>query len=102
MLRRFRKGGWLAHETTAEGETRAAGISADAVADVLEAYSRRLGWDLSPHDLRRTFAKLARSGRAPLEQIQLALGHQNIQTTQRYQALNSIWPTRPAIGSESG
>jgi integrase len=35
-------------------------------------------------DLRRTFVKLARSGQAPLEQIQLALGHQNIQTTQRY------------------
>jgi integrase len=43
-----------------------------------------LGWDLAPHHLRRTFAKLARSGQAPLEQIQLALGHQNIQTTQRY------------------
>ena len=35
-------------------------------------------------DLRRTFAKLARGGHAPLEQIQLALGHQSIQTTQRY------------------
>jgi integrase len=33
---------------------------------------------------RTTFAKLARGGQAPLEQIQLALGHQSIQTTQRY------------------
>jgi hypothetical protein len=32
----------------------------------------------------RTFATLVRSGQAPLEQIQLALGHQSIQTTQRY------------------
>lgn len=46
--------------------------------------SQPFGWDLAPHDLRRTFAKLARSGQAPLEQIQLALGYQNIQTTQRY------------------
>ncbi|MBV9595448.1 MAG: tyrosine-type recombinase/integrase [Chloroflexi bacterium] len=46
--------------------------------------SRQLGWDLAPHDPRRTFAKLARSGQAPLEQIQPALGHQSIQTTQRY------------------
>ena len=84
VLRRFRKGGWLVYDTTPDGETRAAGMSADAIADVVTTYARQLGWDLSPHDLRRTFAKLARSGQAPLEQIQLALGHQNIQTTQRY------------------
>ena len=30
---------------------------------------------LAPHDLRRTFAKLAHGGRAALEQIQLSLGH---------------------------
>jgi integrase len=59
-------------------------MSADAIADVVSTYARQLGWELAPHDLRRTFAKLARSGQAPLEQIQLALGHQNIQTTQRY------------------
>jgi hypothetical protein len=29
----------------------------------------------APHDLRRTFAKLAHKGRAGLEQIQLNLGH---------------------------
>jgi integrase len=84
VCRRFRKGGWLVYETTADGETRPAGMSADAIADVVTAYARPLGWDLAPHDLRRTFAKLARGGRAPLEQIQLALGHQSIQTTQRY------------------
>jgi integrase len=39
---------------------------------------------LAPHDLRRTFAKLAHKGRAPLEQIQLSLGHASIQTTERY------------------
>ena len=43
----------------------------------------RLG-DLSPHDLRRTFAKLAHKGRAALEQIQLSLGHASILTTERY------------------
>src|ERR1700674_3769864 len=59
-------------------------MSADAIADVVTTYARPLGWGLAPHDLRRTFAKLARNGQAPLEQIQLALGHQNIQTTQRY------------------
>ena len=37
-----------------------------------------------PHDLRRTFAKLAHQGQAPLEQIQLTLGHASIVTTERY------------------
>src|SRR5207245_11403988 len=83
VVRRFRKGGWLVYETTPNGETRAKGMSADAVADVVSTYARSLGWDLAPNDLRRTFAKLARSGQAPLEQIQLALGHQNIHATQR-------------------
>lgn len=84
VCRRFRKGGLLVYEVGPDGQTAPAGTSADAIADVVTTYSRPLGWDLAPHDLRRTFAKLARSGHAPLEQIQLALGHQNIQTTQRY------------------
>ena len=39
------------------------------------------------HDLRRTFAKLAHQDRAPLEQIQILLGHASIQTTKRYLGL---------------
>ena len=39
---------------------------------------------IAPHDLRRTFAKLAFKGGAKLDQIQLSLGHSSIQTTERY------------------
>jgi site-specific recombinase XerD len=39
---------------------------------------------LAPHDLRRTFAKLARAGGAPLEQIQINLGHDSLDTTRKY------------------
>lgn len=39
---------------------------------------------LAPHDCRRTFARLAFEGAAPLAQIQLALGHANQVTTERY------------------
>lgn len=56
--------------------------------NVMEAvvkYGKRIGVPrLAPHDLRRTFAKLAHRGRAALEQIQLSLGHASIQTTERY------------------
>ena len=43
-----------------------------------------LGLDVAPHDLRRTFAKLAHKGGAGLDQMQLSLGHASIQTTERY------------------
>lgn len=40
--------------------------------------------NLAPHDLRRTFAKLAHKGRAAPEQIQLSLDHASVTTTERY------------------
>ena len=39
---------------------------------------------IAAHDLRRTFAQLARKGGAPIEQIQLALGHESVKTTEVY------------------
>jgi site-specific recombinase XerD len=39
---------------------------------------------LSPHDLRRTCAKLCRAAGGELEQIQMLLGHASVQTTERY------------------
>lgn len=44
---------------------------------------RRYG-HVTPHDLRRSFAKIARKNGAQLEQISLSLGHDSIETTQRY------------------
>ena len=51
-------------------------------------YTRLAGLGkITPHDQRRTFAKLAHLGSAPLEQIQISLGHSSIQTTERYLGL---------------
>lgn len=50
----------------------------------VQRYADRLGLALAPHDARRTFAQLARKGGAPIEQIQLSLGHASIATTERY------------------
>ena len=63
-------------------------ITAQAVFEAVVGYAckARLG-KITPHDLRRTFAKLAHLGRAPLEQIQISLGHASIQTTERYLGL---------------
>ncbi len=50
----------------------------------VQIYAGALGLQVAPHDLRRTFAKLAHKGRAALEQIQLSLGHASVLTTERY------------------
>lgn len=60
------------------------GMTAQAVFDVVKDYAALIGVDVRPHDLRRTFAKLAHKGNAPIEQIQLSLGHSSVQTTERY------------------
>lgn len=60
-------------------------LSPQAIRDIVISYTNALGFgDVAPHDLRRTFAKLANVGGSDLEQIQLSLGHASIVTTQRY------------------
>ena len=64
-------------------------LRAQSIFETVAAYARQTGLGkITPHDLRRTFAKLAHQGRAPLEQIQLSLGHASIQTTERYLGLS--------------
>ena len=60
------------------------GMTAQSIFEAVEQYGAQIGVAIAPHDLRRTFAKLAHKGRAPLEQIQISLGHASIQTTERY------------------
>ena len=60
------------------------GLTAQAIYLIVRGYADQLGIRIAPHDLRRTFAKLAHRGHAPLEQIQLSLGHESLVTTERY------------------
>ena len=80
---------WLAAAGIEEGrivrainrhDAIAGSLSGTAVRDIVQHYRPAI----SPHDLRRTCAKLCRSGGGELEQIQLLLGHASIQTTERY------------------
>ena len=59
-------------------------ITAQAVFNTVRGYGIDLRLNIAPHDMRRTFAKLAHKGHAALEQIQLSLGHTSILTTERY------------------
>src|SRR5215471_13347731 len=54
-------------------------LTSQGVWRCVEKYS-----DVAPHDLRRTYAKLAHKGGAKLDQIQLSLGHASLLTTEKY------------------
>jgi integrase/recombinase XerD len=76
--------GVLFRPITKGGVVSSGGMSAQAVFLTVKQYAEPLGLQVAPHDLRRTFAKLAYRGKAPLEQIQFSLGHASILTTERY------------------
>jgi site-specific recombinase XerD len=61
------------------------GITPQAIYNIIVGYAGALEKKgVAPHDLRRTFAKLAHKGGAAIDQIQLSLGHESIQTTEEY------------------
>jgi len=75
VFRRVNKGGNLMGES----------ITPQAVRDIVNSYALKLeNQGIAPHDLRRTFAKLAHKGGSSIDQIQLSLGHDSIQTTEKY------------------
>jgi site-specific recombinase XerD len=75
VFRRVNKGGNLMGERMTE----------QAIYNIVVSYAEKLEKQgIAPHDLRRTFAKLAHKGGSPIDQIQLSLGHDSIQTTEKY------------------
>lgn len=75
VFRRVNKGGRFTGERMTE----------QAIYNAVFFYANALQFGkLAPHDLRRTFAKLAHKGGSGLEQIQLSLGHASIKTTEHY------------------
>lgn len=77
--------GCLFRAVTRGGHLHGEALTEKAVWSVVDEYATRIGLaKLSPHDLRRTCAKLCRASGGDLEQIQLLLGHASVQTTERY------------------
>jgi integrase len=67
------------------GRPQSVDLSEKVVWQLLQGYAAKAGVPgISPHDLRRTCAKLCRASGGELEQIQLLLGHASVQTTERY------------------
>jgi site-specific recombinase XerD len=75
VFRPINKGGRVTRERMSE----------QGIYNIVLHYADKLNLGkLAPHDLRRSFAKLAHKGGSGLDQIQLSLGHGSIQTTERY------------------
>jgi site-specific recombinase XerD len=73
------------HQRTGEIGDR---MSAQSVYDLVMKHAAAAGFEnIRPHDLRRTWAQIQKEQKAPDDQIQRRLGHDSIETTQRY--LNS-------------
>lgn len=71
-------------------------MTEQAIYNLVRQYATSLRIEnLAPHDLRRTFAKLAHKGGSGLDQIQLSLGHSSIQTTERYLGIEQDLATAP-------
>jgi hypothetical protein len=86
LFRPVNKGGRLAGER----------MTAQAVFNTVKLYAAAIGVEnFAPHDLRRSYAKLAHKGHAPLEQIQISLGHASIQTTERYLGVEQDFTDAP-------
>jgi len=77
--------GPVLHRVNRGDRVQDVGMSEKVVWQLLQQYADAVGVPgIAPHDLRRTCAKLCRAAGGELEQIQLLLGHQSVQTTERY------------------
>ena len=65
------------------GERPWESLTSAAIWYQVRKYAERIGLEVAPHDLRRSFAQLAYKGGAPLAQIQETLGHSNVAVTDR-------------------
>jgi site-specific recombinase XerD len=76
--------GQLIQAMSKSGRIQRDHISPETVRGVVGLNAQKCGFKITPHDLRRTYAKLALKNGAKIEQIQLNLGHQSLATTQVY------------------
>ena len=76
--------GQLFQAMSKSGKIQRNHLSPETIRDVVKLNAQKCGFMITPHDLRRTYAKLALKNGAKIEQIQLNLGHQSLATTQVY------------------
>src|ERR1019366_8003258 len=79
------KEGRLFRCVSRKGSVWGAGITEKVIWHVVKESAAAAGIaKLSPHDCRRTCARLCHAARGEFEQIQFLLGHVSVETTERY------------------
>jgi site-specific recombinase XerC len=76
--------GAVFRSVTRHGRVTPRRLSPQGVFTLAKAYGDKLRIEAGPHDMRRSFARFAHVGFAPMEQIQLSLGHASVVTKEIY------------------
>ena len=78
-------GGGLVARSLGRKKELGESMSAVAVFQIVRKYGKMINMpELSPHDLRRTYAHLGYDAGIPITQIKELLGHASVATTQKY------------------
>jgi len=82
---------WLQIRPTSEHQTiflndRGQPLTANGIQWLLRAYGQQVGFKVTPHQLRHTFARQLTEAEMPLPSLSKLMGHSNISTTQIYTA----------------
>ena len=86
-----RYGNLAGKRRTRNGGTSDGGLSGGAIRNQVEYLGKLCGIKkLSPHDLRRTWAKTAYMAGHDLKQISLIMGHSSISTTELYLGIHAV------------
>ena len=81
ILRSITRGNKKENKSAVIGES----LSAIGIYKITSFYGAKIGKpELAPHDLRRTYAQLGYEAGIPITQIQVLLGHESVNTTQKY------------------
>jgi integrase len=67
-----------------DGSLAGNGLSSGAVREIVKRRAAAVGLTVTPHDLRRTFARFAWLGGMALPDLAKLLGHSSVKTTERY------------------
>jgi integrase len=81
------RSGYLLRAVDKVHRVGAGSLSASAIYQIVKGYGVDAHIGIAPHDMRRSFARLALRGGAPLDQIQVTLGHESLRTTELYLGL---------------
>jgi site-specific recombinase XerD len=66
------------------GNVRNRTLGAQTIYNIVRQYGPFVDPAVRPHDLRRSFARIAYENHAAIEQLSITLGHSSISTTERY------------------